>query len=338
MQQINRTLYITEEQAELHLHNGALELEFPAASAVHIPLHNLDQIITFSYSPATTSVFTECAKRGIPVTVLFPNGSFRFRVTGETRGNVMVRVNQILRYADEERCLMASKTIIQSKIQNTAKLLRLQSHKSPNITLFRNTAAQIEEYASGLNSAVSIDTVRGIEGAASKLWFSIFSRILLSSVPDFSFTGRKQHPSTDPVNALLSYAYSILASTYIHALESHGLDPYVGFMHGIRSGKPSLALDLMEETRCVADRLVIRLINLSIVNSNMFTNEDDGSVVLTVDGRKVFFKEWEKMRHREVACYTGEVIPFGLLPYVQAGQIHDIVLGNSDSFEPFKLT
>jgi CRISPR-associated protein Cas1 len=181
------------------------------------------------------------------------------------------------------------------------------------------------------------DVLRGIEGEASARYFGVFDELILQEKGAFYFQGRSRRPPMDNVNAMLSFAYAILTNDCAAALESVGLDAYVGVLHGDRPGRVSLALDLMEELRpCFADRFVLTCINNRIMRPEHFEKQESGAATLTDTGRKVFLTAYqEKKREQITHPFLGEKLPWGLVPYVQSLLLARYLRGDLDAYPPF---
>ena len=330
------TLYLTKPDIELHLDGQALRVVHSDGREDHIPLHSLNSIITFSYGPVSQNVMAACADKGIGLTFLSQTGRFRFRIQGRTQGNVLLRQRQYL-LADSERLPVAA-AILRGKIYNESLLLAKARRNHPEHGGERLKAAEtaLRSLAEILPGAMSADELRGIEGQAAKLYFRVFPELILTDDAGLRFSGRNRRPPKDPCNALLSFAYTMLAYDCLHAAESVGLDPYVGVLHSVRPGKPSLALDLMEEFRpVIAERLVLDLINLRMISSQMFQTTDEEGVHLTHAGRKVFLEERNRMRQRKIRIPgIDDRVPLGLLPYLQAQRISRFLRGEEEKFLP----
>ena len=334
MIQLLHTLYITEPDTELRLKGEALRVIHKDGREDHVPIHLLDGIVTFSYGTVTQHVMAACAVRQIPISFLSQKGRFRFRVQGETRGNVFLRQKQYL-LAEQKRIHIAA-AMLRGKLENEALLLGRARINHPEHGGGRLQAAEqsIRAQAAEISSEMSGDELRGIEGQAAKTYFDVFSEMILSPDETFRFKGRSRRPPLDPCNAMLSFAYSMLTADCIAAIESVGLDPCVGLLHGIRPGKPSLALDLMEEFRPVmADRLVLHLINLRMVTAEMFQPQETGGIYLNQAGKKVFLQEWSRAKKREIQVPELEKsIPIGLLPHLQVQRLARCIRGEEDVF------
>ena len=198
-------------------------------------------------------------------------------------------------------------------------------------------SGEIREMLPKVKTVTDPDELRGLEGVAAAAYFRVFDEMILGDKDTFCFHGRSRRPPMDAVNAMLSFAYSLLAHDCASALESVGLDSYVGFLHRDRPGRTSLALDLMEELRpCMADRFVLTLINNRQVKASDFVYMDSGAVLLSDDGRKSFLKSWqEKKKEQLTHPYLGEKLPWGMIPYTQALLLSRYLRGDLDAYPPF---
>lgn len=185
--------------------------------------------------------------------------------------------------------------------------------------------------------AADLESLRGLEGAAANAYFGVFDAMILRQKDDFFFRGRNRRPPLDNVNVMLSFAYSLLANDCASALESVGLDAYVGFSHRDRPGRTSLALDLMEELRpCMADRFVLTLINNRVLSGTDFEKSESGAVRMTDDGRRKFLKQWQERKQETITHpYLEEKLSWGLVPYVQALLLARYLRGDLDGYPPF---
>ena len=200
-----------------------------------------------------------------------------------------------------------------------------------------DAASQIRQLLSQVLAAADLEALRGLEGVGASAYFGVLDHMLLNRKEDFYFRGRNRRPPLDRVNAMLSFAYSLLAHDCASALESVGLDAYVGFLHRDRPGRESLALDLMEELRpCMADRFVLTLVNNRMIRPEDFQAQDSGAVLLTDEGRKKFLKAWqERKRDSLTHPYLGEKMSWGLIPYIQALLLARYLRGDLDAYPPF---
>lgn len=294
MKKLLNTLYITNPDYYLSLEGETVTVLSDKKKIGKIPLHNLESIITCGYMGASPALMGKCAQEGISIIFLSRNGKFLARIVGEQYGNVSLRKTQYRVSECEEESLELVKCFIMSKLYNSRWILEraIRDHKlRVDTEALKSASLTLKNSLNSAYECKSMDSLRGIEGEAASIYFGVFNELILQQEEDFSFDFRSRRPPLDKVNALLSFAYVLLTSMCTSALESVGLDPYVGFMHTIRPGRKSLALDLVEELRSVfADRFVIKLINKKLILSKHFIEQEDGAVLLNDEGKKIFFK------------------------------------------------
>lgn len=304
------------------------------------PLHTLQAIVSFSYAGASPALMGKCAEAGIGLAFCSPHGRFLARICGESSGNVLLRREQYRIADDPARSCEIARTMIFGKLCNgAASIQRTLRDHAPRVADcgLENAAANIRDMLPQVLAAADLDTLRGIEGAAATAYFGVFDHMLLNRKEAFFFHGRSRRPPLDRVNAMLSFAYSLLAHDCASALESVGPDSYVGFLHRDRPGRQSLALDLMEELRpCMADRFVLTLVNNRMLRPEDFQMQDSGAVLLSDDGRRKFLKTWqERKRDTLTHPYLGEKLIWGMIPYVQALLLARCLRGDLDGYPPF---
>lgn len=340
MKQLLNTLYVTSEDVYLSLEGENVLANREGQVVARYPLHTLQSIITFSYSGASPALMGACAQRGISMAFCTPRGRFLARVCGENNGNVLLRREQY-RIADSplDSCQIA-RSMIFGKLYNCAAVLRrtLRDHR-PRVEHcgLEEAADAIRALREPVLTCTDLDSLRGLEGGGATAYFQVFDHLILSRKDAFFFHSRNRRPPLDRVNAMLSFAYSLLSHDCQSALEGVGLDAYVGFLHRDRPGRSSLALDLMEELRpCIADRFVLTAINNRIVTTDDFQEQDSGAVLLTDDGRRKFLKLWQE-RKRELIThpYLEEKMPWGLVPHVQALLLARYIRGDLDAYPTF---
>lgn len=337
MKQHLNTLYITTEHAWLSLDGETVTVSLNKQQLGRIPLHNLQAIQTFGWSiGASPQLLAHCAQKGVHVSFCSPNGKLLCNVTGFTTGNVLLRRQQY-RLADSSiTSLSLAKTIVAAKILNSRSVLQraLRDHPSLKNVLILDAVSQLAQSARNARRASSESELLGIEGYAAERYFSTFSHLIL---PDyFSFRGRVRRPPTDPINALLSFSYALLANDCKSALESVGLDSAVGFYHKDRPGRPGLALDLMEEFRAsLADRTVLSLVNRKQIKPEDFNFEESGGVRLSDAARRLVLATWQD-RKKEIIMhpYLQEKMTIGVLMSVQARLLAQYIRGASDDYPP----
>ena len=340
MKQLLNTLYILSEDIYLSLDGENVVANRDKQAVARYPLHTLQNIITFSYSGASPALMGACAERQIGFAFCTPRGNFLARVCGEGNGNVLLRRSQY-RIADAPAlCCQISRTMIFGKLFNTRwSIERTRRDHGMRVDGEKLAAAsgQIYRLLPQVKDAAALEELRGLEGVGAAAYFGVFDEMVLGDKAAFSFHGRSRRPPLDAVNAMLSFAYSLLAHDCASALESVGLDSYVGFLHRDRPGRTSLALDLMEELRpCMADRFVLTLINNRQVKASDFLYMESGAVLLTDSGRKAFLKSWqEKKKETLTHPYLSEKLPWGLIPYIQALLLARYIRGDLDAYPPF---
>lgn len=340
MRKLLNTLYVTSEDLFLSYSNDNVVVNRGDEVTARFPLLNLEGIITFSYAGATPALMGECAKRNIQLTFMTPNGRFLARVNGMSQGNVLLRREQY-RIADSKaRSCLITRNMITGKAFNSRWVLEraLRDHALRIDQHAVNAASeQIHQLLQQIRSVAELDSLRGLEGEAAAAYFGVFDELILSQKVDFIFDGRNRRPPQDNVNAMLSFAYTLLANDCAAALESVGLDAYVGFLHQDRPGRKSLALDLEEELRApFADRLVLTLINNRIIQDKHFDRQEGGTVLLNDNGRKLFLKHWQEKKRDEITHpFLKEKIPWGLVAYVQSLLLARCIRGDIDEYPPF---
>ena len=243
MKQLDRILYITEPEVTLGLSGEALEASRNDERFAHIPLHNLQGIISCGYQPASSAVFAKCAALGIDFCVMGQNGKLKYRISGETRGNVLLRKKQTILSEDSAYRLPIERAMLRGKIANSLEILSQFRRKHADVPAQAFKGAERTMYAAlgQLRKETSEEKLRGIEGYASRAYFDAFGSMILNTDPAMQFTGRTRRPPKDPCNVLLSLSYTTLANECRYALECVGLDPYIGLLRGDRPGKQSLS-------------------------------------------------------------------------------------------------
>ena len=340
MRQLLNTLFVTSEDIYLTLDGENVVANREKVVAARYPLHTLSAIITFSYSGASPALMGACAQRGISLSFCSPRGKFLARVTGESNGNVLLRRTQY-RIADDpvQSCVLA-RNMIFGKIHNARwSIQRTRRDHSLRVDDARlgEVSEQLKDVLPQVLFQEDLDSLRGLEGAAATAYFGVFDQLILGNKAVFHFTTRSRRPPMDPVNALLSFAYSLLSHDCASALESAGLDSYVGFLHRDRPGRSSLALDLMEELRpCIADRFVLSCINNRIFQKSDFDYRENGAVFLNEKGRRTFLQRWQERKKDTLTHpFLGEKIPWGLVPYLQAMLLERHLRGDLEEYYTF---
>ena len=339
MKQLLNTLFVTSEDVYLSLEGENVLANRDKEVVARYPLHTLQTIVSFSYAGASPALMGACAEKGIGLAFCTPRGRFLARVSGENSGNVLRR-EQYRVSDDPGRSCAIARDMIFGKLSNSAASIQrtLRDH-APRVEGcgLEDAAGQIRGLLPQVMGLTDLDALRGLEGVGASAYFGVFDHLLLNRKEDFFFHGRSRRPPLDRVNAMLSFAYSLLAHDCASALESVGLDAYVGFLHRDRPGRTSLALDLMEELRpCMADRFVLTLVNNRMVRPEDFQVQDSGAVLLTDDGRKKFLKAWqERKRDTLTHPYLNEKMTWGMVPYLQSLLLARHLRGDLDGYPPF---
>lgn len=339
MRKLLNTLYIFSEDAYLALDGENVVAKRGGDEIGRIPLHTLEAIQAFSYAGASPALMGACVSRGISMAFYDRRGRFLADVHGTERGTVLLRKAQFRCAEDPSASVLVARQFIIGKLFNSRWVLeRLIRDHGPRIDVEAVRAASLRmgESMKTARTCDSLDSLRGIEGDAAAVYFSVFDQLLLRDKDTFSFSQRVRRPPTDPVNAMLSLFYSVLARDCSSALEGVGLDPYVGFLHADRPGRRSLALDLMEELRALmVDRLVVSAVNNRVVNMRSFEWRESGEVILSDAGRKAMFELWQNKKRESIAHpFLKEKVPWGLLPYVQAQLLAKCLRGDLDGYPP----
>ena len=340
MKKLLNTLYVTTPDAYLSLDGENIVLLQDKSELGRVPLHNLEGIVCFGYRGVSPALMGACAERGIGLCFLTPHGRFLSRISGPVSGNVILRKTQYFQAEDERRSLEIAKSFLLGKIYNGRWCLeRLKRDHPMRINQERLDSAirQMLHSIAELEKAQTREELMGIEGIAAKAYFGEFSQMILRNEESFSFDGRNRRPPLDPVNAMLSFAYTLLGNEIAGALEAVGLDPAVGYLHTIRPGRASLALDMLEELRApLADRFVVTQINLGIFNEKDFLKKENGAVFMTDDARKRFLSAWQKRKQETIVHpYLKEKIPWGMAAYAQALLLARYLRGDLDAYPPF---
>lgn len=340
MRRLLNTLFVLTEDSYLSLDGENVVVNKKKEEIARLPLHTLEGIKCFTYAGASPALMGACAERNVDLCFFSPYGKFLVRTVGREKGNVLLRQEQY-RIADDLKvsCCYARNFIL-GKVYNSRWVLERATRDHPQripIAKFKKISKQMAEQLPVIEAAKDLDQLRGIEGQMAQLYFGVFNDLILRQKETFVFYGRNRRPPLDNVNALLSFAYVLVAQDCASALQGVGLDPYVGFMHQSRPGRNSLALDLMEELRAVyADRLVISCINQNIVTANHFIKQESGAVYLTDDGRRAFLSAWQRKKQEEIKHpFLGEKIPWGLVPYVQSLLLARVLRGDMEVYPPF---
>lgn len=339
MRKLLNTLYITTPEAYLSKDGLNVVVSVDKEERFRIPIINVESIVTFGYMGASPGLMKLCMDNNVALSFMTPQGRFICRVQGPTKGNVLLRKKQYSLSEDENVALHLAKLFILGKVFNTRSILQRYIRDNGSDEEVEHVVKQLEWRKKRIMQAENMDILRGEEGHAANTYFDVFNHLILHQKEDFIFNGRNRRPPKDEVNAMLSFVYTLIANDVAAALESVGLDPYVGFMHTLRPGRTSLALDMMEELRAyLGDRLVLSMINRKQITKKDFIRQSDDSFVMTDSCRKVLLNSWQKRKKELIEHpYLKEKIPIGLLPYAQAMLLARFLREDLDDYPVFLM-
>ncbi len=334
------TLYVTTQGAYLSVEGDSLIARVDHAVRTRVPLHMLESLVCFGRVSVSPFLLRKCSDFNIGVSFLTERGRFMARVQGPTSGNVLLRRTQYRKADDPDFCAAFARTVVTAKVVGARSVLqRMQrDHASAlNDSGVPEAIRTLANSIAALTEPQPLDSVRGIEGDASRIYFSVFDHLILESKGSFAFRVRSRRPPMDRVNALLSFVYTLLAHDVASALESVGLDPQVGYLHRDRPGRPGLALDMMEEYRAyLADRLVLSLINRRQVRESGFDVTESGGVLMDEEARKTVLVAYQERKSDLIRHpYLGEQTTVGMLFHLQARLLARFLRGDLDGYPPF---
>jgi CRISPR-associated protein Cas1 len=335
MKRLLNVLYVTRQESYVHKERETIVIRHGEEKVGQFPALALSGIQCFGQVSVSPFLMGFCAEQGIGLTFFTEYGRFLARVQGRQAGNVLLRRQQFRWADDPARAVAVARLMVAAKIANgRAVLLREQRNHGENARL-HDAAGRLAISLRRVRAATSVEAAMGIEGEAAAQYFAVFDELLRGS--GFAFGGRVRRPPTDPVNALLSFVYSLITQECVSALQGVGLDPYVGFLHKDRPGRPSLALDLLEEFRAPwADRFVLTLINRRQVQSTDFITEGSGAVRLKDEARKRMLVAYQERKQVEITHpYLEEQVPLGLLPHCQAILLARHIRGDTEFYTPY---
>ena len=343
MRPLLNTVFVTTEGAWLRKDGENLVMEVEKVEKARLPLHMLQGLVCMGRVMVSPQLMGYCCEKGICVTYLSSYGKFLARVEGPVSGNVLLRREQYRRTDAQDRCASVVRHMLIGKILNQRSVLSraLRDYGSdyePQVSEgLKQVVLRLKRIADQIPSVEQVDVLRGMEGDAAQLYFGVFDNLIRVGTPAMRFNGRTKRPPLDRINALLSFLYTLLTHDCRSALESVGLDPAVGFLHRDRPGRPSLALDLMEEFRPVmADRLALSLINRRQLGEGDFEVGDGGAVTLKETSRKTVLCAWQDRKKESLQHpFIQESAPFGLFPFLQAQLLARHLRGDLDGYPPF---
>ena len=340
MRKLLNTLYVTSENSYLSLDGENVVVLEDKEEVGRVPLHNLEGIVSFGYRGTSPALMGACAEKNISLCYLTPQGKFLARITGPVKGNVVLRQQQFSSRNDEKIRLEIAKNCIIGKVYNARWVLERAIRDHPmqiDVEKVKKASILLKESYARIENSVTTEQLRGYEGEAASIYFGVFDQLILQQKKDFPFQGRNRRPPLDNVNALLSFVYTLLANTITSALESVGLDPYIGYLHTDRPGRASLSLDLIEELRAImADRFVLTLINKKIITGKNFSRKENGAVLMDDELRRKVLTEWQNKKKEVITHpYLQEKVEWGMVPYVQAMLLARYLRGDLDGYPVF---
>lgn len=340
MKRLLNTLYVIGKNRYLSLDGENIVVSEKQEEIGRVPLHNIQGIVTFGYTGASPALMGACAERNIELTFMSANGRFLARVTGEVKGNVTLRKQQYRISENAEESIKLARNFIIGKVYNSRWILERAIRDYSlriDVEKIKKKSAFLKQSLGNIRECQKSAILLGLEGEAASVYFSVFDELILQQKECFYFQGRNKRPPLDNVNAMLSFAYSLLAGMCGAALEGVGLDAYVGFYHTDRPGRMSLALDMMEELRGVmADRFVLTMINKRIIRETHFITKENGAVILNDSGRKLFLNAWQEKKQELITHpFLNEKVEWGMVPYVQAMLLARHLRGDLDEYPPF---
>ncbi|MFH1824159.1 MAG: type I-C CRISPR-associated endonuclease Cas1c [Candidatus Firestonebacteria bacterium] len=340
MRKYLNTIYITTPGSYLHKEGETVVVEKQDKTKVQFPLLAVSSIVCFGNTIITPHLMGYCSEKSVAITYLNDNGKFLASVRGEVCGNVLLRREQYRLADNSGYCTKIASEILMAKINNSRTVLsRVVRDHSDKINADKVGRAinELSISIKRLKNKMSEAEIRGIEGDAAKTYFSVFNEAIISQKDEFVFNGRNRRPPLDNVNCLLSFVYTLIMHDCRSALETVGLDPYVGFLHKDRPGRPGLALDLMEEFRSfLGDRVALNLINREQVKGNGFEKMENGAVLMTDKTRKELIIEYQKRKQEEIThLYLNEKMPIGLIFFYQALLFARCIRGEIDGYPAY---
>ncbi len=334
------TLFVTSQGAYLAKEGETIVVKVEQEIRLRLPVHTIGGIVCFGNVSCSPFLMGFCAGNGVGISFLTEHGRFLARVQGPVSGNVLLRREQYRKADDPKGSADIARSVLTGKIANSRAVLQraLRDHAEKiAVNEVSLSVKLLSHHLDLLNHDQPLDILRGCEGDAAHVYFSVFDHLIVAQKEDFSFHERNRRPPLDNVNALLSFIYTLLVHDIRSALETVGLDPAVGFLHRDRPGRPSLALDMMEEFRpFLADRLALSLINRQQVQAKGFQKSDSGAVMMTDETRKTLLIAYQERKQEEILHpFLDEKVTIGLLFHIQAQLMARYLRGDLDGYPPF---
>ena len=339
MRKLLNSLYILDETSYLKLDGENIVCTSDNQEKFRLPLSTIEEVFCFSYLGCSPALMGKCVEEGISISFISPQGKFLSRIQGETKGNIYLRQKQFEHFATPQIKLVQN--TVAAKISNTRQLIRRSMRDNPHLDDDGKMGNCLDVLESGIHkvyNCLDIETIMGIEGSCAKAYFYVFGDLVLQQKDEFKMSSRTKRPPLDRVNAVLSFLYTITTSSCASALESVGLDSYLGYYHAMRPGRCSLACDMVEEIRPIIDRFVISLINLKQINAGDFEEQASGALYLSKDGKRKVITLWQERKRNPIDHpYLGQKIPFGLLPFIQSALLAKYIRGEIKEFPSFLM-
>jgi len=340
MKHLLNTLYVTTQGSYLSREGETVVIKVDHEVRFRLPLLTLGGIVCFGQVSMSPQLMQLCGEKNIGISFMSEHGRFYARVQGPVSGNVLLRRAQYRRADENETVAQIARACVTAKVNNSRVVLMRACRDQPDnpqVEPLKNAAAMLLQIMGCLERDASLETIRGWEGEAAKVYFSVFDHLIIAQKKDFFFMGRNRRPPTDNMNALLSFLYTLLTHDDVSALEGVGLDPAVGYLHLDRPGRPGLALDLVEEFRpYLADRLALSLVNRQQINGKGFCRSETGAVHMDDNTRKELLTAYQKRKAEEITHpFIGEKMPIGLLPHIQSMLFARYLRGDIDGYPPF---
>ncbi len=341
MQTLLNTLYVMTPNAYAHLENATIRIDVDHEKRLQVPLHHLSSVVCFGNVMVSPGLMHRLADEGKSLVLLTEHGRFKARLEGPVSGNILLRQAQHRHAGDAAFTLDFARSCIAGKIKNSRQVLMRAAREAGEADeeqSLTRTADNLAASLRGLAAVQDLDALRGVEGEAARNYFGAMNQVIKPAYrKDFAFTGRTRRPPLDPLNALLSFLYSMLTNDCRSAIECVGLDPQLGFLHAVRPGRAALALDLMEEFRAFsADRLALTLVNRAQIAPDDFEHREGGAVLLNEKGRKAVVIAYQERKQEELQHPLLDTkVQIGMLPLIQARLMARNIRGETEQYLPF---
>jgi CRISPR-associated protein Cas1 len=326
------TLYLNEQQAIVKKRDGYLIIQYADKRKVEVPLIKVSQVVVSGEVTLTTSALHTLLESGIEVCFLSLHGHFRGRLSPPVAKNAFVRKAQYQAHTDLTRALLVAQACVRGKLDNMRTML-MRANRSLQDQQLGDAILAIHHMSQQVPRVSTVGSLLGVEGHGSAAYFGVFQKLVRAP---FLFAGRRRRPPTDPVNALLSLGYTLLLHQVAAAIQVVGFDPYLGFLHQPRHGRPALALDLMEEFRpIIADSVALNVLNHHILTARDF-REELGAIYLQNEARKTFYAKFEERLQEEIQHpYFGYRTTYRRCIELQARLLGKWLTGEIPDYQPF---